>query len=319
MRRLALVLTVSACAEPLPIESVFHAGPKGKKPPRVDAAPPEIAAVAADGQIAIFTAGAYTVRFHGPQRTFTESKFGITNVVETDAWVRLLSAPFDGAVDAGWLDDAAADNAAGVPDLLATATEYFEGMLPLLDADGLQIAGDAGYGDDIGADWNDYIGLTWTYPDGAVDSPESADFRNLDCSGYVRMLFGWRGGIPMSIGTPVDNRTLPRTSDQMSRWSPGVVVIPRAGDTQVTDLSPLRAGDLVFFDTGSSPDGVIDHVGIFLGVDTAGRHRMLNSRSSMDGPTLRDGAGSAYGESATPSVIDGNTYYARALRTARRL
>src|SRR5262245_36747418 len=108
----------------------------------------ESAAFAIKGQTATFTVGARTVTFRGPMRTFTESKNGITSTVRTDAWVRVLDAPFDGKVDRAWLAAAAAENAAGTPDLLQMATEYFDGAPPILDGAFRPLAGDAGYGAD---------------------------------------------------------------------------------------------------------------------------------------------------------------------------
>jgi len=305
-----MAFVLAACADDNELGSGTYEGSHKLRPGD------EVTARASDGQVAVFTVGSYTVRFSGPTRTFSESKFGITNTVVTDAWVRVLAAPFAGKVNAGWLSAAAADNAAGVPDILAMATEYFDGAPLILDGAFRPLSGDAGYGQDIGADWNDFVGITWTYPNGTVDPPETADLGNLDCSGYVRMLFGYRAGLPMSVGTPVNNASLPRSSYQMLDWAPGVMVIPYA-DRQATNLSRLRAGDLVFFDTDA--DAVIDHVGFYLGIDTAGHHRMLNSRNSMSGPTMRDGAGAAYGESPAPSILDGTSYFARGLRAARRL
>src|SRR5204862_3726234 len=136
-----------------------------------------------------------------------------------------------------------------------------------------------------------------------VDAPEGVDAGNLDCSGYVRMVYGYRGGVPMSISPR--SGTLPRTSANQYASGTGVLTIPRNGNVAVAarDYAKLQPGDLVFFDADNA-DGTIDHVGIFLGVDTNGNYRMINSRNSMHGPTMRDGAGSAYGESGQPSIVN---------------
>ena len=76
------------------------------------------------------------------------------------------------------------------------------------------------------------IGVDYRY---GGNSPD----RGLDCSGLVRYVF-----------QEVVGMTLPRTSREMARL--GGRVAP--GD--------LRAGDLVFFNTSSSP---FSHVGIYLG------------------------------------------------------
>jgi cell wall-associated NlpC family hydrolase len=98
----------------------------------------------------------------------------------------------------------------------------------------------------------------------------------------------------------------------MLAYAPGVA-------TLTADLAALRPGDLVFFDASDDGGaGVIDHVGIYLGVDTLGHHRMLNSRNSMRGPTMRDGA-STDGETSARSILDGTGLYARSFRASRRL
>jgi cell wall-associated NlpC family hydrolase len=282
----------------------------------------EVTVHAASGEAVVFTKGAYTVTFDGPVRTFTESKHGVTNTVVTDAWVRLLPAPFDGAVDAAeraWLEARVAENTAGLPDVLAHAMEYIDGA-PDLYAGDLRVAGDAGYGPDDGGDFNDFLEIDWSYPDeGRFDPWDAVDAGNLDCSGYTRMVFGYRGGLPMSWD-PQGGKTLPRRTMNLASSGTGVMVIPQDRDKTVssTRYGALRAGDLVFFDAAGD-DQVVDHTGIFVGVDTAGAYRFINSRESMRGPTLRDGAGSAYGESPNPSILSGGGYYSRAFRSARRL
>jgi hypothetical protein len=73
----------------------------------------------------------------------------------------------------------------------------------------------------------------------------------------------------------------------------------------------LQTGDLVFFDADPSDDPAIDHVGMFLGRDEAGRSRFISSRKSPNGPTLGDVHGA--------SLLDGTGLYARSFRSARRL
>ena len=116
--------------------------------------------------------------------------------------VRAAPGPVDETIDERWLASALAANEAGTPDALAIAMQYLKGAPPLLEGD-LQIAGDASYGPllpdgsrDEGADFNDYLGLRWLYPTEAADKPEPAQYRCLDCSGFMRMLWGYRHHLP---------------------------------------------------------------------------------------------------------------------------
>ena len=263
----------------------------------------------ADGRwAATFTDGSYTVTLSGPTRTFSERS--ANEAVTTKVWVRELRKPFSGAVDTTWLASALADRS---PDVLAVAQQYLEGAPPI-DASGVRIAGDASYGPLMadgsrqeGSDFNDYLGLSWTYGS-YVDHPEPEQVGSLDCSGFVRMVFGYRGRVPLAIA-PTDPG-LPRRSFQMLASAPGVVTIRDAG-TQVTTFRKLRAGDLVFFDADGTDGAQIDHVGIYLGRDGGGNYRFVSSRKSADGPTMGDYRGL--------SILNGGGLYARGFRAARRL
>jgi hypothetical protein len=261
--------------------------------------------------VATFTDGAYTVTLAGTTRTFDEptAAHGVT----TDRWVRILDAPFDGEVDGRWLEDARADVS---PDVLEVATQYFEDAPDVTDDDGELISAAAEYGPlqpdgyrPVGSDWHDFRGVDAVY-DGVVDPADPEEYRSLDCSGYVRIVYGFRFGIPMSL-RPVDGTTLPRRSFEQAADAPGVTPIPNTG-ARPTDLDALEAGDLVFFDAPSDDDGRIDHVGIYLGVDDGGEHRFIHSRRSHNGPTMG-------GDAVSPSVLDGDGFYARGFRTSRRL
>ena len=148
--------------------------------------------------MARFTDGATTVTSSGPRRRFSEPT--AADAVTHAVWVRTLPKPFTGAVDEAWLTAALQANALRVPDVLAIAMQYVSGAAAVLDGP-LQIAGDAEYGPLVdgkreeGADFNDYLGVTWTYAD-AVDRPETRQFRCLDCSGFVRMVWGYRHSLP---------------------------------------------------------------------------------------------------------------------------
>jgi cell wall-associated NlpC family hydrolase len=260
---------------------------------------------------ATFTDGALTVNLHGARRTFTEST--TTATVTSDVWVRLLGQPFSGTVDTSWLDAELAD---GSPDVLALAMQYVTGAPAVYDDAGAKIGGDSDYGPlqadgtrAEGSDFNDYLGMAWTYPSGTVDQPEADQFGSLDCSGYVRMVFGYRADMPLSL-SPDDGRSIPRTSYQIAAAAPGIVVLPNAGVPPLS-RSALQPGDLVFFDAATADGTRIDHVGIFLGRDSAGHDRFLSSRKTVNGPTLGDVGGR--------SILDGTGLYAVSFREARRL
>ncbi|CAG9171165.1 NlpC/P60 family protein [Cupriavidus respiraculi] len=271
--------------------------------------------------LATFTDGAYTVTLAGAERTFADAGDDtLFASVTHGVWVRTLPQPFDGNVDEAWLTDALAANQTGTPDVLAIAMQYVR-HAPLLAQESLVIAGAARYGppgrddDDHvrpqeGADFNDYLGIPWTYPD-EVDKPEAAQFRCLDCSGYMRMVWGYRQGLPLCLAPLPDGSAIPRRATQMCASAPGVMVIANEG-AQATELAALRVGDLVFFD-GDQRDGpAIDHVGMYLGLDDAGHHRFISSRKTADGPTQGDLGGK--------SILDGTTaHYAKRFRAARRL
>lgn len=266
----------------------------------------------ADGQwVATFTDGAHTVAVAGPERVFDEPT--ASEGVTTDRWVRILDAPFDGEVDGAWLDAARTDRS---PDVLEVATQYFEDASEVTDDDGIVTSAPAEYGPlrpggsrPVGSDWHDFRGTDATYGDD-IDRAKPEEYGSLDCSGYVRIVYGFRFDIPMSL-RPEGGVTLPRRSFEQAADAPGVVPIPDEG-ARPTDLGPLESGDLVFFDAPSDDDGRIDHVGIYLGVDDAGERRFIHSRRSHNGPTMG-------GDDVGASVLDGEGFFARGFRASRRL
>jgi cell wall-associated NlpC family hydrolase len=184
----------------------------------------------------------------------------------------------------------------------------------MYDASGLKIAGDADYGPLLadgsrqeGSDFNDYLGVSWTYGT-SVDQPEDSQFGSLDCSGFMRMLFGYRSKVPLTLSP--NGTALPRRAYQILDSAPGVVTVPNTGK-QVTTFSGLSPGDLVFFDASSDDGTQIDHVGMYLGLDAGGNHRFISSRKVLNGPTLGDDGGK--------SILNGSGYYASAFRAVRRL
>jgi hypothetical protein len=271
--------------------------------------------------LATLTDHAYTVILAGPRRVFAESS--APDTVTHRTWVRTLPVPFDGDVDTAWLERALDANERKIADILALALQYLKGAPRIMDGD-LQIAGDAHYGPLIdghreeGSDFNDYLGIEWTYPE-RVDKPEARQRQCLDCSGFVRMLWGYRrnmpgtqhpGVVPLSLDARRNRSAIPRRAHQIYEAAPGVVIVPDSGD-QVRDFSRLGVGDLVFFDADDSDGTRIDHVGVYLGRDAGGHHRFVSSRKGADGPTLGDHKGK--------SVLDGTGLYARSFRAVRRL
>jgi cell wall-associated NlpC family hydrolase len=178
--------------------------------------------------LATFTVGARTVTVRGPARVFSEPATTTARVTST-TWVRLLPGPFNGTVDTVWLERALE---AASPDVLAKAAQYVAGAPTRLAGDGSVLADDADYGPlqpdgtrAEGSDFNDYLGKTWSYGP-TVDEPEADQAGALDCSGFVRMIFGHRFNVPLALSP--DGTRLPRRSAQMLSSAPGVVTTAAA-------------------------------------------------------------------------------------------
>jgi cell wall-associated NlpC family hydrolase len=259
--------------------------------------------------VAFLTEGAYTARLMGPARTFTEPSAAAP--VNTHEWVRVLPAPFGGTVNTAikdWVIAAADDPSA---DLLALSMQYLDGAPPIEEGN-RRIAGDADYGPlgpdgsrIEGSDFYDYLGVIWTFADGAVENPMLAEIRSLDCSGYMRMLWGVRAGLPLgSTAAGASATSLSRRAVQMEAAGFGVAIDITRGDG-------VQAGDLVFFDADPTDGTAIDHVGMYLGRDDKGNRRFISSRKGANGPTLGDVRGA--------SILDGVGLYAKSFRSARRL
>ena len=272
--------------------------------------------------VASFTTGACTVRLTGPRRSFTEAT---ALRVEHGIWVRTLPEPFAGTVDEDWLAHALEANATGIPDILDLAMQYIDRAPPLFDKR-LKIAGDASYGPPVGdtrgegSDFYDYLGVQWTDPDGKAHMPRHDQYGCLDCSGFMRMTWGYRHSLPAAgvrdqiplCWTP-KTCALPRRAVQMCNEGPGVDVIQNTGK-RPRDLTPIKVGDLVFFDADPADGSDIDHVGMYLGRDEKRYRRFISSRKSADGPTL--------GDFRQRSILDGDRetdLYTRSFRAARRL
>ncbi|MDI1445756.1 hypothetical protein [Polyangium sp. 6x1] len=271
--------------------------------------------------IAWFTEGAYTVRMVGPPRTFDAG--APVPLITTTMWVRTLDRPFDSAAMSieelrAWLDAARAANCAtGTPDLLAIAFEYTEGT-----------PNDAAY--EYGADFHDYLGVDWDPPDADLIPAHPEQLGKLDCSGYMRLVFGVHAKIPLSLH---EAGAIPRTSREQYRAGPGKILVPFRteppgaarfhGEPTAEELAAIEVGDLVFFDTDCDANAVmpscgtdwttISHVGLYVGLDAVGDRRFISSRVVADGPTVANTGGfSIFNE--TPGVPHDYPTWFRAAR-----
>jgi cell wall-associated NlpC family hydrolase len=149
--------------------------------------------------------------------------------------------------------------------------------------------------------------VPWTFPNGQQETPDPRRYRDVDCSGFLRLVLGYRMGYPLG-NTNLPGPGLPRRAYAIAAFGSGTLVIPDRGVT-ARDYTALQPGDLVFFNIDAHPQ--IDHAAIYLGIDNTGHHRFLSSRRKADGPTLGDLGGT--------SLLDDGGHYSRAFRTARRL
>jgi cell wall-associated NlpC family hydrolase len=292
--------------------------------------------------VAIFTAGARTAVIRGTSRTITEA--GFSRTVTSDDRARLLPAPFTPPVDYIWLEAARTSTE---PDLIDFALQYLNGAPDVFDGT-QKIAGDACYGPvdpdtctppvdchepvdpDActrieGSDFNDYLGLDWTYPDGSIDKAETGQLHCLDCSGFVRMVFGYRAGYPLQKTQGIAS-AIPRRAHEQITVGPGVLVIADSGArVKEEDFSKLQMGDIVGFnaDPGDDPargPARLDHDGIYLGLDDQEphRHRFISSRKKPNGPTMGDVHGSSILDCPRPPKPCDTWYYPSAFRAVRR-
>ncbi|MFE9172648.1 NlpC/P60 family protein [Streptomyces kebangsaanensis] len=241
-------------------------------------------------------------------------------------WVRVLPEPFDGTWTAGLEQTIRGWAGSTVPDALAYAAMFLPGAPAVIAGDGpakgKQVLGESGYGylnsqgyRMVGADFHEYMNIGWTFPDGAYTGASSRDAGNLDCSGYTRMVYGYHMGVPMAAKADTSGNRIPRQSRDMADHTPGVL-IDRTDGTRPPTASLLQPGDLVLFNADSGDDGdqqtgTVDHVGIYLGRDAAGKRRFLSSRKTINGPTMSDMGGS--------SLLDGTGLYAVSLHSVRRI
>jgi cell wall-associated NlpC family hydrolase len=239
--------------------------------------------------------------------------------VTHSTWVRVLPAPFDGTWNTALASQILTWAADTTPDVLAYAMMYITGAPAVTDAGlgGVQISGQSNYGPLStagvpveGADFHDYLGMNWTFPNGETQTANGAELRCLDCSGFVRMIYGYRMGIPMVRDLNFDGLNLPRQTKDIGLSGPGIIVAQASG--AAPPLTGLQIGDVPHFDADTTDPvaGQLDHNGIYLGLDTNNRPRFINSRKTPNGPTFGDLGGS--------SALDGTGTYATSLRLIRR-
>ncbi|MFE9850571.1 NlpC/P60 family protein [Streptomyces sp. NPDC005576] len=244
--------------------------------------------------------------------------------VTHDSWVRVLTAPFDGNWTSALEQTVRRWAGSPAPDVLSHAAAFLPGAprvtTSATPATGSQVMGEAGYGyldprgyRYEGADFHEYMGIGWTFPDGTSTGPSTRQAGNLDCSGYTRMVYGYHMGVPVAAGEDTSRTRIPRQSRHMADYTPGTR-IDRTDGTNPPAAEQLQPGDLLLFNADSGDDTVtatVDHVGIYLGPDSAGKRRFLSSRKTGNGPTMSDLGGA--------SLLDGTGTYATALHTVHRI
>ncbi|MFF2505744.1 C40 family peptidase [Streptomyces sp. NPDC058067] len=279
------------------------------------------------GQVlATFTDGARTATLKGPSRTFTEPANTRSRVV-TEDWVRLMPEPWrKGAEREKWFKDWFKEfYGSEEDDVFAFAFQYLEGAPVKKDDEGIAYAGDANFGPinpngsegndlrDEQSDFYDYLGIPYTFRDGVTQQPETRRARSADCSGFQRLVWGYRSRYPL-MSSDKSGDGLPRTANGMARSDVGTDIIPLEGvgaADRPTSIDVLQPGDLVFFKLDARTNQRLDHVGMYMGHDTDGHMIFVSSREEVNGPTIGDKGGT--------SRLDGNGYYASTLRSAKRL
>ncbi|MEU8764403.1 NlpC/P60 family protein [Streptomyces sp. NPDC048659] len=283
-------------------------------------------------------AGAVGVRAHAPETAAAgtearvydflveEASWTDPPVISHDTWVRVLPEPFDGTWTPALAQRIGAWAGDLSPDALAYAAMYLPGAPAVTgvveDGDKVarttQVLGTSRYSApapdtgerSVGADFQEYLGISYKFDGFPVRQPETPYLKSLDCSGYVRMVYGFHMKLPLlHENSAPDLRGLPRTSTRQAGSGPGVKIAD--GGTSAPPLDGLRIGDVVFFDPDTDPSAG-GHIGIYAGQDHHGLRRFLSSRKTPNGPTLADVGGR--------SVLDGEPgeTYTGKLRVIRR-
>lgn len=239
--------------------------------------------------------------------------------VTHNTWVRVLAQPFSGTWTPQLADRIRTWATDTSPDVLAYALMYVTGAPAVTSPAlaGAQVAGQSNYGpldtDGTpieGSDFHDYMGRDWVFPNGETRAAGAGEQGCMDCSGYVRMIYGYHMGIPMVRVENIDGTVLPRMTKDIGPSGPGIVVAQATGTAP--SLAAIQIGDVPHFDADTSDPvaGQLDHNGIYVGVDALGNHRFLNSRKTPNAATMGDLGGA--------SRLDGAGTYATSLRLIRR-
>jgi cell wall-associated NlpC family hydrolase len=270
--------------------------------------------------VATLTDGARTVAVTGPSRTFQEPRT-TRAAVTTNVWVRLIAHEWrEGEERASWfrpwLDSALGDRS---PDALGVAMEYLDGAPSGTNEKNVRFRGDASSGRSEGdgrtgpvaADFYEYLGTPWKFPDGVLRKPAAGTYGAVDCSGFLRLVYGYRLGYPL-LGSNTDTGGvgLPRSAHAMYELHSGVPVISDQG-VRAQAYNLLQPGDLVFFGLDAKAGRQIDFIGMYLGMDGGHHHRFISSRSAADGPTFGDFGG--------VSLLDGGGRFSKGFRAAKRI
>ncbi len=271
--------------------------------------------------VARLTDKARTAVFYGPEHTLKEPQT-TSATVTTNAWVRVVPHQWkQGAEKEDWFPKWLAEyKNSKEPGALEIGTEYFKGAPDKTDENGVRYAGDADFGPfkddgsglrDVGGDYNDYMGITVSHPDKPDDPPEKEDRNSLDCSGFLRIVLGYRMDYPLFGKNETKGDGLQRQVQGMVDYAPGVLLVEDTGKRPdlATATENMLPGDIVFFETDGQPG--LDHSGFYMGKDSEGKHRFMSSRDAINGPTMGDVAG--------PSILDGNGLFANNFRAVRRL
>ncbi|GAU71429.1 Syd protein [Streptomyces sp. NBRC 110611] len=282
------------------------------------------------GQIlAIFTDNSRTATLKGPSRAFSESA-AISPRVITDDWVRLMPQAWHvGSEKERWFKEwFRSYRDSRQEDLFAIAFQYVRGAPVKKDDKGIAYAGDAKFGPinhDLDkhhgtprleqSDFFHYLGIPYTFYNGTLKQPKASRYRAIDCSGFIRMVFGYRSHYPLAPSDYTGNGLLPRTADGIGRSHLGAEIIPLSGPTpwyeRPHNIDALQPGDLIFFKIDGHTGNRLDHVGLYLGPDTEGHKIFISSRKKANGPTI--------GNKGGVSRLDGSGFYAQRLRKAIRL
>lgn len=283
-----------------------------------------------DGDVvATFTDGTRTAVLTGPSRTFAEPRTTRATVV-TDSWVRLLPRAWTrGAEQQKWFTNWFHKYLGSTAeDVFAVALQYGDGAKPAKNALGQRFRGDSQFGpvDVVNqrkeqSDFYDYLGTSFKFKDGRRETPEKNKYGALDCSGFVRMVYGYRSGYLLNSTDQSTGAGLPRTANGIATGKPGLPILPlvKTGNTKnplfyyarPSTIDALQPGDLLFFELDKRTGTRLDHMAIYLGLDTDGHARFISSRKEANGPTLGDLGGD--------SRLDGQGFYAKWLRSAKRI